>query len=106
MKAVRKGILFTALALVGLYGCYKVTYPTYANRFRLTMAFNIDGQTYAGSSVLELVYVSQPRISSAPYSNYVRGQAVFIDLGKHGVVIAALQNWPGPSITVALSADF
>ena len=98
MKALKKGVLFTLLALVGLYGCYKVTYPTYANRFRLTMAFNIDGQTYAGSSVLRTgLCIGAKDIQRALFQLRPRA-TVFIDLGKHGVVIAALQNWPGPRL--------
>lgn len=92
MKAPSKGLLLAALALVGLYGCYKVTFPTYTNRFRLTIAFNIEGQIYSGSSVIEVRWQDQQvLLPNIPFAPSVRGQAVFIDLGRRGAIVAALQ---------------
>ncbi len=90
MRRPKKIILLSALLLVSLYGCFKVTFPSYTNRFRLTMAFNIDGQTYSGSSVIEVLWAGQLNMGQGPYSPYIRGQAVFIDLGQRGAIVAVL----------------
>ncbi|MGZ5873361.1 MAG: hypothetical protein ACXWKP_14770, partial [Bradyrhizobium sp.] len=60
MRILRKTILFSALLLLGLYGCFQIVFPTYTNRFRLTLSFNIDGREYLGSSVIETRWTRQP----------------------------------------------
>jgi hypothetical protein len=88
-----KVLLLAALLLVTLYGCFKIVFPSYANRFRLTIAVNIDGQTYTGSSVIEVRWQDQKILpASVPYAPSIRGQAVFIDLGQRGAVVAALNT--------------
>jgi hypothetical protein len=98
VRRLTRGTVFVALLLVGLYGCFKATFPTYANRFRLTMAFNIDGQVYSGSSVIEVRWQDQQVfLPNMPYAPNVRGQAVFNDLGRRGAIVAALQASQGPN---------
>jgi len=91
MKKLRKIALFSALLLLGLYGCFQIVFPTYTNRFRLTLSFNIDGREYSGSSVIETRWTEQP-IQPIAVNVYVRGQAVFIDLGARGAIVAALMT--------------
>jgi hypothetical protein len=90
LRLFRKFVLFSALLVLGLYGCFQIAFPTYVDRFRLTMSFNIDGREYTGSSVIEAHYTRQPNGRS--YAVHVRGQAVFIDLGARGAIVAALQT--------------
>jgi hypothetical protein len=90
MKILRKIILFAALLLLGLYGCFQIAFPTYIDRFRLTMSFNIDGREYTGSSVIEAVYTRNGGLSNSAYEEHTLGQAVFIDLGARGVIVATL----------------
>ncbi|MGZ5875618.1 MAG: hypothetical protein ACXWKP_26345, partial [Bradyrhizobium sp.] len=91
MKKLRKIILFTALLLLGLYGCFQIVFPTHTNRFRLTLSFNIDGREYLGSSVIETRWTEQP-IQPIAVAVHIRGQAVFIDLGARGAIVAALMT--------------
>ncbi|MGZ5873362.1 MAG: hypothetical protein ACXWKP_14775 [Bradyrhizobium sp.] len=90
MRTLRKTILFSALLLLGLYGCFQIAFPTYVDRFRLTMSFNIDGREYTGSSVIEAVYTKNGGLSNSAYEEHTRGQAVFIDLGARGAIVATL----------------
>lgn len=70
---------------------YKTAYPTYSHRYRLTIAIEIDGQTYTGSSVIEARWVGQPTLGSAsPFIPKVRGQGALVDLGSRGAIVAAL----------------
>lgn len=92
MKTLGKIVLFTALALLGLYGCFQISFPSYTDRFRLAMSFNIDGQEYSGSSVIEILWAGQLNMGQGPYSAFTRGQAVFIDLGARGAIVAALMT--------------
>jgi hypothetical protein len=90
MRKLGKIALFSALLLLGLYGCFQIAFPTYVDRFRLTMSFNIDGREYTGSSVIEAVYTKNGGLSNSAYEEHTRGQAVFIDLGVRGAIVAVL----------------
>jgi hypothetical protein len=75
----------------GTIAFYKLAYPDYVHRYRLTLAIEADGKVHTGSGVIEVIYQGQPYIPGAgSYIPHVRGQAAFIDLGKHGVIVAAL----------------
>jgi hypothetical protein len=90
MRKLRKIALYAGLLLLGLYGCFQISFPTYVDRFRLTMSFNIDGREYIGSSVIEAVYTRNGGLSNSAYEEHTRGQAVFIDLGAQGAIVATL----------------
>jgi hypothetical protein len=79
--------------IIGAGLLWQIAFPTYTHRYRLTVSIEIDGQIHTGSSVIEIAYVGQPSIGDVgPFGPArVRGQAVFVDLGKHGAVVAALQ---------------
>jgi hypothetical protein len=68
-----------------------IAYPDYSYRYRLTLAIEIDGQVHTGSSVIEVIWNGGiPFGDVGPYYESVRGQALLIDLGRHGVIATAL----------------
>jgi hypothetical protein len=84
-------VLIVATLIGGALALYKINYPTYTHRYRLTLAVEIAGQTHSGSSVIEVSWIGQPHIPGAgSFIPSVRGQATFVDLGKHGAIVAVL----------------
>jgi hypothetical protein len=72
---------------------WTAAYPTYVNRYRLTIAVEIDGERHTGSSVIEVRWTGRPKIGDAgPFVPRVLGQAAVVDLGSKGVIVAALFN--------------
>ena len=72
---------------------YQWNFPTVSYRYRLTVAVEVDGQVHSGSSVIEVWYHFNPRWlppATGMYNEYDAGQAVLIDLGARGVLVAAL----------------
>jgi hypothetical protein len=80
------------LAVIGgSIAWYKISYPTYTYRYRLTIAVEVGGQTKTASSVIEVRDVTQPMFGSAPpVVPHVHGDAVFLNLGAKGNVVALL----------------
>jgi hypothetical protein len=69
----------------------KISYPTYVYRYRLSIAVDVDGQTKTASSVIEVRNVTQPMFGSAPpFFPYVHADAIFLNLGTIGNVVALL----------------
>jgi hypothetical protein len=82
---------------------YRWNFPTVSYRYRLTVAVEVDGQVHSGSSVIEVQYSFNPKWvppSWGVYNEYVWGQAVLIDLGARGALVAALagQNYDHISV--------
>jgi hypothetical protein len=97
--------LLAVICAVGAF--WKFNYPTYAYRYRLTLAIELDGKVYTGSSVIGIVWASGPTFGDVgPFHPRTAGQAVLIDLGTKGTLIAALSNGEsyGPAADGALSA--
>jgi hypothetical protein len=71
---------------------YKVRYPTYTYRYRMTVNVEVDGQLRSGSSVIEVRVSKQPvflpEVNPLEYSE--RGEAIFLDLGAGRNVVALL----------------
>jgi hypothetical protein len=90
-------IMLCVLTVIGgSIAWYKISYPTYIYRYRLSIAVDVDGQTKTASSVIEVVNVTQPKFGSAgPIATQAVGDAVFLDLGANRHVIAIL-GW-GPN---------
>jgi hypothetical protein len=98
-----------AACVVALIGgavvLYKLAYPDYWHRYRLTLEIEIDGKVHTGSGVIEVIYQGQPYIPGVgSYIPHLRGQAVFIDLGEHGAIVAALH--PGTIQNGSLGAAY
>jgi hypothetical protein len=70
-------------------------YPTYTYRFRLTVAIEVDGERRTGASVIEVRNRLQPTFGHAPpVVATARGEAVYVELGARGHVIAVLAFGP------------
>jgi len=79
--------------LLGGVVLFKLVYPTYSYRYRLNIAFEVDGKVHSGSSVIEVTWTGGPEFGDVgPYHPTVRGQAVFIDLESRGAIVATLIN--------------
>jgi hypothetical protein len=86
------GIAFAVIA-VGVI-LYKTSYPTYAYRYRMTVNVEVDGQMRSGSSVIEVRVSKQlaflPTVNELAYAG--EGEAVYVDLGVHGSIVALLAS--------------
>lgn len=82
-----------ALLVLAVATLYRIKYPTYAYRYRMTITLDVGGETRSGSSVIEVLVSKQPRFlpEVLPLDQSVRGQAVFVELqgGKNIVALLA-----------------
>lgn len=72
---------------------YMWNFPTASYRYRLSIAVETDGQVHSGSSVIEVWYGFNPKWVPPAWGVYnvrIEGQAVLIDLGARGALVAAL----------------
>jgi hypothetical protein len=85
-----------AIGVAGFIAWYKVSYPTYSYRYRLTVEVLVDGQTKSGSSVIEVNLAKQPQwfVPLPPVSISIIGEAVLVDLGEGKNVLALLASGP------------
>jgi hypothetical protein len=83
-----------AFALVAGFIFYKINYPTYTYRYRMTVNVEVDGQMRSGSSVIEVRVSKQlvflPTVNRLAYAG--EGEAVYVDLGVHGSMVALLAS--------------
>ncbi|MBU6464525.1 MAG: hypothetical protein KGK01_17115 [Bradyrhizobium sp.] len=86
-------IIYVLVALVVVVGLYKLRYPTYTYRYRMTVEIDAGGEIRSHSSVIEVSLTRQPRIlpEVLPFHRSAQGQAVFIELpaGKNLVALLA-----------------
>jgi hypothetical protein len=90
-----RGRWIVAACVAALVAWYWLSFPTYAHRYRLTIAVEADGQVHSGSSVIEVRYHFWPQFlaglaGGGQYAVDVRGQAVLVDLGARGALVASL----------------
>jgi hypothetical protein len=79
----------------GAIAWWKISYPTYTYRYRMTVEVLADGAVRSGASVIEVRIAKQPQFGNAPPQvSRVRGEAVFVDLGGGRNVIALLAAGP------------
>lgn len=94
------------LILIGLAVLWlRVSFPTVSYRYRLTIAVESDGQPHSGSSVIQVNYAFWPKMFSElvggnPGQGTVAGQAVLVDLGIRGALVAALAGLPTDNCSV------
>jgi hypothetical protein len=91
-KLVNISFFILVCLIAGPYACYKISYPTYSFRYRLTLEVESEGAIRSGSSVIEVRLIKQPQfiIPVPPFVPEASGEAVFADLGKGRSVIALL----------------
>jgi hypothetical protein len=103
---VRNAVTALVLLLVATVGACHLIYPSYTHRYRLTLEVEADGQVRTGSGVVEVTWLRQPEFGQAPsWRSEVRGQAVMVDLERHGALLAALVG-PRPEDLRGDAADF
>ncbi len=83
------GIL--GVVVLGLYGLYLYNFPSASHRYRLTVEIEAEGKVHSGTGVVQVLWFEQT-MSQVTVNSHVEGRAALVDLGKHGVVIAALKN--------------
>jgi len=86
-----------AVGFAAMVAWYWLSFPTYSHRYRLTIAIEADGQVHSGSSVIEVRFHFWPQFVAAlsngnQYAIDVRGQAVLVELGARGVLVASLSS--------------
>ncbi len=82
-----------ALILLGIYGFWKMSYPSGTFRYRLTLVVDDNGKQVIASSVRQVTVRDGPRLT--PESNpttTLHGEAVVVDLGEKGVFFALLRS--------------
>jgi hypothetical protein len=98
---MKRALGIALFCIIGLLVLWTWMFPTYAYRYRLTVALEINGEVHTGSSVIEVRWVGQPNVGQGSFFPYLRGQAAFIDLGSRQAVVAAL----GTGESCAVSCD-
>jgi hypothetical protein len=73
---------------------YKLKYPTYSYRYRMTVNVEVDGKLRSGSSVIEVRVSKKPQfLPDAPIIGHeVSGEAVYVDIGQQRGLVALLAS--------------
>jgi hypothetical protein len=81
------------VAIAAVVGLYKLKYPTYTYRYRMTVEIDAGGEVRSRSSVIEVTLTRVPQLTTemGPFEYSAQGQAVFIELpaGKNIVALLA-----------------
>jgi hypothetical protein len=88
---------FVGVAVVlAVPALYKLKYPTYTYRYRMTVEVDASGDIRSGSSVIEVTARRQPQFlpEIGPFEIWARGQAVFIALPGGKNIVALLASGP------------
>lgn len=93
MRALAVILLAIAGLVVGAAAVWHLKYPSYSLRYRLAVQIVADGAVHTGSSVIKVTWTSGPVLGDGgTFHPSLQGQAVFVDLGLHGALVAALYN--------------
>lgn len=85
-------LIFALAALLG-WSTHSYLSKRTIFQYRLTVEIEADGQVHTGSSIIEIRYftgIDRER----RWIGYTRGVAPFVELGRHGTIIAALEANP------------
>jgi len=96
MRMSRRLALGFVFVVIAGFGAWKLIYPTYTYRYRMTVNVEFDGKLYPGYSVIELRLRRQPKLlpEVPAVTAKVSGEAVFIDLGSGKNIFAVLASGP------------
>lgn len=85
-------VLCVALLIGGAVVGYRLAYPIYTYRYRMTVEVEVNGRIESGSSVIEVRVEKQPQWPQSGFPIVVRvsGEAAFVDLGNGRNVVALL----------------
>jgi hypothetical protein len=106
-RALKISAVLVGLVALGIY----FSFPNYKHRYRLTIEAEVDGAVRVSSSVIEVHWRLWPSALAGLFGGgvgdvRVYGQAIFIDLGQYGALLALV--WPS-NVTPpsdAIGADF
>ena len=88
---MRKGCIIPLALLAALPVLLVVwwnhTYPSFTHRYRLTLEVEAEGEIRTGSGVVEVTWLEQPSVFGS-IAERIRGQAVAVELGRHGLLLA------------------
>lgn len=92
VPAIVFGILLAATAAAVV--AYKIAYPSYAHRMRLTIEVSVDGRVRTGSGVIEITWHRQPPGLGEvpPWRCSIKGDAVLVDLENGHHLFALLRQ--------------
>jgi hypothetical protein len=101
-----RGRWIAASCVAAIVALYWLNFPTYSHRYRLTIAVEVDGQVHTGSSVIEARFHFWPQFvaklsNGNQYAYDVTGQAVLVDLGTRGALVASLSSRLDPTAVSA-----
>lgn len=90
-----KLLIWSAVIVVGVVGYWKLAFPTYAVRYRMTLQAEVDGRPVTGSGVIEVDYDIHPSwlvdlLGNTLFEAHVKGEAIPLDLGPKGVLFATM----------------
>jgi hypothetical protein len=97
---MRKFVIIVLILIAIPVIWFWVSFPTATYRYRLIIAVEVDGQVHSGSSVIDVWYRFNPQWVWPLFGVYnmsLQGQAVFVDLGAHGALVASLGKYTDPS---------
>jgi hypothetical protein len=91
---------WAGLGILGLVGVivWKLAFPTYTHRYRLTIEIEADGKVHQGSGVIEVGYNSHGPLEhfvQGKYDTTTKGRAPIADLGSRGIILASLLPFRG-----------
>jgi|KBSMisStandDraft_5_1062788.scaffolds.fasta_scaffold723258_1 hypothetical protein len=85
------GILLAVVVAVAVI--YRLSFPSYSYRYRLQVSILVDENIYTGSNVVEVTWNCGPKIAGlGRCSPSLNGQAVVIDVGSRGTLVATLRS--------------
>jgi hypothetical protein len=103
----KRRLITVAVVVAVVWAGLALAFPSYTHRYRLTLEVEADGRVRTGSGVIEVAWYSRPTFSGIfiPWEAEIRGQAVPVDVGPHGVLLAALAG-VGPEETLGIAARY
>jgi hypothetical protein len=89
-----KWFLCILVAIAAVVGLYKLRYPTYSYRYRMTVEIDAGGEVRSRSSVIEVTVTREPKIlpEAGPFNRSAQGQAVFVELPAGKNIVALLTS--------------
>ena len=102
----RLAITVSIVVLAAL--AYHIAFPSWTVRHRWTYEFEVDGKTHVGSGVMETTLSTGllcGGVNGGHHCHGFKGEAVPIDLGKHGKVFALLVSPGGGDNFVELGPE-
>lgn len=93
---MKRFALIILLPVLLLYGCYRLTFPTYSWHQKLTLVIMTPDGVKTGASVVEMWVEDGPSLGQIPgISSGLRGEATVVDLGDGRYLFALLKGRKG-----------